>query len=78
VQSREIIIALTFVLGAILTVIYLFRLFTLIFLGEPKGQLAAEKSPLMVGCVVLLAVLSLAGGLLVNYPIAYLSRIIIR
>jgi len=73
VQNGQWPIALTFVIGAFLTILYLFRLFTLIFLGEPKGIPAKESSKRMVYCVALLAVLSLAGGLLINFPFNYLQ-----
>ncbi|MBN3033168.1 MAG: NADH-quinone oxidoreductase subunit L [Candidatus Saganbacteria bacterium] len=68
VDSGQLWLALTFVLGAVLTIIYLFRLFNLIFLGPVKGIAAREGSRLMVFCVVLLAVLSLGAGALINYP----------
>ena len=65
-------IGLVFVAGACLTVIYLLRVFTLVFLGssraEHEGALPVEGSPLMVGSVALLALLSLIAGLLVVYP----------
>jgi len=69
VQSGEIWLTLVFVVGAFMTILYLFRAFALIFLGESKGYLSREGSQLMVFCVALLAVLSLAGGILVSYPV---------
>jgi len=68
VSSGEIALAVVFLVGALLTILYLFRLFSKVFLGEPKGTLAPEKSRLMVACVVILAALSLVGGLLVGWP----------
>jgi len=68
-------IAFVFVLGAILTVIYLFRVFTGVFLGEVKIG-AKEGSPSMVSSVVALSVLSLAGGLLIYYPSALVQSIV--
>jgi proton-translocating NADH-quinone oxidoreductase chain N len=63
-------VALTFLFGAFLTLIYLFRLFTLVFLGEPRGAHdgAREGSRSMVFSVATLAALSLASGLLVKFP----------
>jgi NADH:ubiquinone oxidoreductase subunit 5 (subunit L)/multisubunit Na+/H+ antiporter MnhA subunit len=61
-------IAAVFVVGAFMTILYLFRVFTMVFLGQPRGELAREGSYLMVGCVALLAVMSLAAGLLINPP----------
>ncbi len=61
-------IVLSFVGTAILTIIYLMRAFVLVFMGEPKTKLETEGSPVMVWSVALLALLSLAGGLLIFYP----------
>jgi len=72
VQSGQILIALTFIIGAFLTIIYLFRLFSLIFLGDAKGILAKEGSKSMIFCVALLAFLSLGSGILINYPAEFL------
>jgi proton-translocating NADH-quinone oxidoreductase chain N len=68
VQGGNIWIPLVFLIGAMLTIIYLFRVFNLVFLGEMKTGPIREGSPVMVISVALLAVLSLAGGLLVYYP----------
>jgi formate hydrogenlyase subunit 3/multisubunit Na+/H+ antiporter MnhD subunit len=76
VSANEIVLATVFFVGALLTILYLFRLFTKVFLGVPKGTPAAEKSRLMVACVVLLAALSLIGGLAVGWP-SELARVAI-
>jgi len=68
VNAGQTWIALTFIVGAFLTIIYLFRLFNLVFLGEAKSGLPQEKSRTMVFCVALLAVLSLGAGIFINYP----------
>jgi proton-translocating NADH-quinone oxidoreductase chain M len=52
---------------AVLTMFYLFKAFSLVFLGEAKRP-APEKTKSMVYVVALLAVLSLAAGLLVGFP----------
>ena len=71
VDAGQIALAAVFMAGAVLTILYLFRLFSKVFLGESRGGApAAEKSPLMISVVVTLAVLSLAGGLLVGFPAA--------
>ncbi len=62
----------TFVAGAVLTVLYLFRVFALVFLGEP-GIAVRDKNPRegpvgMVGSVILLAVLAVATGLCIHWP----------
>jgi len=66
--SGHIIIAAVFLVGAIMTILYLFRTFNLVFLGEAKGQVAAEGSALMVFCVACFALLSLLGGIFISYP----------
>ena len=68
VSGGEMVFGAVFLAGALLTILYLFRLFSKVFLGEPHGTLAQEKSRLMVACVVLLAALSLLGGLAVGWP----------
>ena len=71
VDAGQPAMAAVFLGGAVLTILYLFRLFSKVFLGEPRGGApAVERSGLMVSCVALLAVLSLAGGLLVGWPAA--------
>jgi NADH:ubiquinone oxidoreductase subunit 5 (subunit L)/multisubunit Na+/H+ antiporter MnhA subunit len=55
-------IAITFILGAFMTIIYLLRVFTLVFLGQGKFQEIREGSPVMVTCVAALALISLAAG----------------
>jgi NADH:ubiquinone oxidoreductase subunit 5 (subunit L)/multisubunit Na+/H+ antiporter MnhA subunit len=66
-------ISMTFLVGAFMTIIYLLRVFNMVFLGEPKKEPAKEGSRLMVACVVLLAVLSLAAGLFIH-PAASMAR----
>jgi NADH:ubiquinone oxidoreductase subunit 5 (subunit L)/multisubunit Na+/H+ antiporter MnhA subunit len=67
-KGGNYLITSVFILGAFLTMIYLFRIFSMIFLGEAKTTPLAEGAPVMVGCVAFLALLSLAGGVLINYP----------
>ena len=66
VAGGHIYIAFTFLLGAILTLIYLLRLFVLVFMGEARIA-ATEGSFTMVSGVAALAVLSLLGGLFINF-----------
>ncbi|MFA5113869.1 MAG: proton-conducting transporter membrane subunit [Candidatus Margulisiibacteriota bacterium] len=73
-RSGELWITFAFVLGACLTILYLLRLFTLVFLGEPRGVTAKEGSWLMVACVAFLAFLSLAATLVINLPLNYLMK----
>ncbi|MFA5645667.1 MAG: NADH-quinone oxidoreductase subunit L [Candidatus Ratteibacteria bacterium] len=56
---------------AILTLLYLFRLFHAVFLGAEKEPAPKpEGSTLMVSVVVVLAILSLASGIFASYPMA--------
>lgn len=59
-------IALTFVAGACLTLLYLLRIFAMVFLGKAKIP-KEEQSPLMVFSVSTLAVLSLVSGVFISY-----------
>jgi proton-translocating NADH-quinone oxidoreductase chain N len=70
-NSGQMAISLTFLVGAFLTIVYLFRVFTLVFLGESRltvRPLPAEGSPVMLFSVTLLGVLSLLTGLFINFP----------
>ncbi|TAL33215.1 MAG: NADH-quinone oxidoreductase subunit L [Spirochaetes bacterium] len=64
------LIAIAFVACGFLTLVYLFRIFNAIFLKEAPSPeiLVREGSGTMVFSVALLAVLSVAGGLLIKYP----------
>ena len=67
VNSGQTFIMISFLICALLTILYLFRLFNAIFLGE--GTLAAkEGSKLMVASVAVLAILSLLSGIYIRYP----------
>jgi NADH:ubiquinone oxidoreductase subunit 5 (subunit L)/multisubunit Na+/H+ antiporter MnhA subunit len=64
-----------FLVCAFMTIIYLFRLFYMIFLGENRLE-AREGNWEMVSSVVLLAALSVAAGIFVNVPLGYLTDFI--
>ena len=66
-NAGETWLAATALFTAVLTMVYLLKVFGMVFLGEAKEP-ASEKTPGMVGVVALLAGLSLAAGLLVSYP----------
>lgn len=73
VNSGHLWITAAFMVTAFLTIIYLLRVFTLIFMGAPKTTPAPERSPRMVFSVALLAGLSLVSGLFINplFRLAY-------
>lgn len=59
---------MVFLIGAFLTIMYLLRVFNMVFLGDETMPGIAEKSPTMVSCVAGLAVLSLVVGILISLP----------
>ena len=66
-QAGQVWLAGTALFTAVLTMFYLLKVFSLMFLGEARHP-APEKTKSMVFVVATLAVLSLAAGLLVSYP----------
>jgi len=70
-KTGSLPIIFTFLLAAIMTILYLFRVFNLVFLGEPHTALKKEASPVMVTSVALLGILSLLSGFLIYYPAAF-------
>jgi NADH:ubiquinone oxidoreductase subunit 5 (subunit L)/multisubunit Na+/H+ antiporter MnhA subunit len=76
IEAGQPIIAAVFIIGAVMTALYLLRVFVRVFLGEPRMNPApAEGSPGMVFSVAFLAVLSVASGLAVYYPSAFVEMI---
>ncbi|MDD5687387.1 MAG: NADH-quinone oxidoreductase subunit L [Elusimicrobia bacterium] len=73
VVNNQLAIALTFFAGAILTILYLLRVFMTVFLGDLKTDLVKEKSATMVFSVAFLAFLSLAGGIFIKYPADFVA-----
>jgi NADH-Ubiquinone/plastoquinone (complex I), various chains./NADH-Ubiquinone oxidoreductase (complex I), chain 5 N-terminus. len=66
ISSGNIALGIVFILGAVMTVLYLTRLFVKVFLGPAQtGTLVKEGTPLMVVSVMILAVLTLALGLFI-------------
>jgi NADH:ubiquinone oxidoreductase subunit 5 (subunit L)/multisubunit Na+/H+ antiporter MnhA subunit len=61
-------IATVFVLGAFLTIIYLFRVYNLVFLGKIGMESEREGSRTMVYSVAALALLSIVGGIAIHWP----------
>lgn len=62
------LVGMTFLAGAILTILYLVRIFNMIFMGDAKIAGVREGSKVMVASVAVLAVLSLIGGIIISYP----------
>lgn len=59
-------IAFAFLITAVLTIVYLMRVFIMVFMGTGKHEAPAEGSPLMVFSVALLAFLSVISGLIIT------------
>jgi formate hydrogenlyase subunit 3/multisubunit Na+/H+ antiporter MnhD subunit len=73
-QNGSLPVLLMFLAGAVLTLLYLVRLFYKIFLGEPAGHNnPKEGSFTMVASVMALALIGLALGALIYYPSAYVE-----
>jgi NADH-quinone oxidoreductase subunit L len=77
VDGGQLALTIVFVVGAVMTILYLFRLFVLVFMGEEKIKTEREGSASMVGSVVALAALSLASGLLVAFPSEFIRTAIV-
>jgi NADH-quinone oxidoreductase subunit L len=69
-------IAAVFLIGAVMTVIYLLRVFKAVFLGSPAGENAREGSASMVYSAAFLGVLSVCSGVLIYYPAAFVNEIV--
>lgn len=66
-------IAALAIFTAIMTLLYLFRLFNAVFLGELKFAGVKEGSKVMVACTIFLAVVSLAIGLFINNILVFIN-----
>ena len=73
VNSGQTLLMAAFLAGALLTILYLFRLFNKVFLGEPKFAHASEGSRVMVFSVALLAAISLGAGVYIYYPSSFVQ-----
>jgi len=76
INGGQVAIALVFLTGAIMTILYLFRLFGMVFMGEPKVANAIEGSRIMVMSVAFLGVLALVSGVLIKYPSQFVSIVV--
>ncbi|HOX24038.1 MAG TPA: proton-conducting transporter membrane subunit, partial [Elusimicrobiales bacterium] len=64
-----------FLLGAVLTMVYLLRLFYAVFLGEGKPYSHGEGHGSMVGSVAVLGFVSLLLGVFINYPSSFVDGV---
>jgi proton-translocating NADH-quinone oxidoreductase chain N len=77
VEAGQLAVSIVFVVGAFMTIIYLLRLFAMVFMGEEKIKVECEGGKGMVGSVLFLALLSLASGLFVAFPAAFIKDAIL-
>lgn len=66
VREGYLWVATLAIIGAILTMLYLFRLFNGIFMGKEVPAKSTSSSRLMIGCVVFLGIISLAIGIFIT------------
>lgn len=77
INGHRLGVAGLFLICAFMTIIYLFRLFYMVFLGNNQLN-NREGSRGMVFSVMLLAILSIASGIFVNLPLGYLESFVTR
>ncbi len=70
-------VSVIFIIGAVMTIIYLLRVFIKVFFGEITHPDIKEGSWEMVSSVSILAALSLLGGIFINLP-SYVTTFIIE
>lgn len=75
-NSQQMLIALTFVVGAFMTIIYLFRIFNALFMGDVKIKPQKEGSPVMLFSVATLALFSFFAGIFINYSSDFVHSIV--
>ncbi len=71
VNNGNLWITSIFLVGAFMTIIYLFRVFNMVFMGSPNSPLVKEGSKTMVFSVMSLAILSFFAGILIYYPFTF-------
>ncbi len=77
VESGQFLVGFAFLVAAFLTILYLWRAFNMVFLGEARGALAKEGDRGMLVSISILAILSLLGGILINYPSRFAEAVVI-
>lgn len=67
-QAGHPVLSAVFILGAVMTVLYLARVFAKVFLGPQTFPDAKEGVPTMTASVLILAIVALALGFAINLP----------
>ncbi len=75
IKANQLLVTFLFLFAAVFTIVYLFRLFQAVFLGNLQIEAREKESYPMVFCVMLLGILSLLGGIFVNYPLRLIELI---
>lgn len=75
ISTGNITLGIVFIIGAIMTVMYLTRLFVKVFLGQQTFPGVKEGTPLMVVSVMILAILSLVLGIFISVPSGFAALI---
>jgi len=75
IRDGQYLLVTLFLIGAVFTILYLFRIFNNVFLGEPSIKDTREGSPVMVICVMIFALSSLLSGIFIKYPAALVQVI---
>ena len=73
VERGNIWMAALAVFAAILTLLYLLRLFSAVFLGDLRFGEIKEGSNIMIACAFFLGIISLAIGLLINHVLGLIN-----
>jgi len=76
IKSGHLWISAFFLVAAFMTILYLFRVFNMVFLGSISHYDSKEKSFTMVSSVAVLGMLSLVSGILVMWPANFVNVIV--
>jgi len=76
-QSGNIPLAVLAVIGALMTLVYMARLFNAVFLGESRWQ-TREGTPIMLATVIAFAVLSLIAGFAITPLLNWVNALVVQ
>ena len=76
IKNGQLMVTALFLVAAFLTILYLFRVFNMVFMGEKKGPEVREASPTMVASVAILGILSLACGIFIYLPSNFTQSVV--
>jgi NADH-quinone oxidoreductase subunit L len=77
VESGQLMVGLGFLVGAFMTILYLWRVFNMVFLGPPQPHAVQEGDTVMLVSIAILGLLSLAGGIFINYPSRFAEAVVV-